>query len=183
MWICSPNLTGKQGEATMETSPILQFHGGEIDVNASVAAYAEMIEQHGFPDAHTQLLQQLRARVEADSSPPAQTIARVLEVETTMLIDASIAGVAAEHLPFLYTVIGEVFADRGRPFRQALWREAKQAEQVHEDAIHQEMRETGRNRLEVVPYMESVALERLQERQERILALVTSVAHEDAESS
>jgi hypothetical protein len=163
----------------MDTTTILQFRGDELDISTSVTTYAERIEQQGFPDTHTHLLHELRTWAETNSPSAAQTIDRVLEVESTLLVDAGIAGVAAEHLPFLYAVIGEVFADRGRPFRQALQREAKHAEQVHEDAIHQEMRETGSNRLEVVPYMESVALERLQERQERLQALITSLASED----
>lgn len=165
----------------MDTATILQFRGDELDVSTSVATYAERIEQQGFPDTHTHLLHELRVWAETDTPSVAQAIERALEVESTLLIDASIAGVAAEHLPFLYTVIGQVFADLGRPFRQALLRAAKHAEQAHEDAIHQEMRETGSNRLEVVPSMESVALERLQERQERVQALVASLASEDPE--
>jgi hypothetical protein len=165
----------------MDSTTILQFRGDDIDMSASVSAYTESIEQQGFPDAHSQLLQELRAWVEATPTLPGHPIERVLEVENTILMDAGIAGIAAEHLPFLYTSIGQVFADRGRPLRHALLHAAKQAEDDHEEAIQHEMQETGSDRLEVVPYMESVALERLQERQERVLSIVTSLTREDTE--
>jgi hypothetical protein len=165
----------------MDSTTILRFSGDAIDLGASVTAYTEMIEQQGFPEAHSQLLHELRAWVEATPTLPGHPIERLLEVESAILMDAGVAGVAAEHLPFLYTSIGQVFADRGHPLRQALLRAAKQAEAVHEDAIQHEMQETGSDRLEVIPYMESVALERLQERQERVLSIVTSLTSEGTE--
>jgi hypothetical protein len=34
-------------------------------------------------------------------------------------MDASVAGLATQHLPFLYTVLGEVFDELGPEFRRA----------------------------------------------------------------
>jgi hypothetical protein len=155
---------------------ILQFHDGDLDVSASTGVYMEAIAQWGFPDTHANLVQALRLWVEMEptTQSPQQKLERVLEVENDILIDTGIAGVAVEHLPFLYTVLGEVFEDYGQVFRQALQREALHVERVQEDAIHEQMREIGCDRLEVVPYMEDVALERLQARRERVLTLLNA---------
>jgi hypothetical protein len=160
-----------------DTTAIVQFRHNDIDVGATVESYAEAIKQQGFPEVHAQLLEELRAWCEAeagDEGALAPTIERVLEVEAEVLEDASVAGVAAEHLPFLYTVVGQVFKTGGPAFQKALLRQARQAEQAYEEAIRQHMRETDCDRLVAVQYMESVALERLQERDERLRDLVAS---------
>jgi hypothetical protein len=159
----------------MERSTILQFDGNHIDIEASIGVYLEAVAQWGFRDAHTQLLQELRTWADTalmTQSSPEQKLERVLAVEHNILMDTGIAGVAAEHLPFLYSILGEVFEDYGDAFRQTLRREAQHVERVLEDAVHQEMRETGGDRFEVVPYMESAALERLEDRRERALAML-----------
>lgn len=159
----------------MEPMTILRFRDGDLDMGATIETYAEAIRQQGFPDVHAQLLEELRAWAEADSGDevsPEQTIQRVLDVEAEMLEDASVTGVAAEHLPFLYTIIGQVFKSGGPTFQKALLREARHVEQAYEDDIQQHMRETDCDRLEAVQYMESVALERVQERDERIQDIV-----------
>jgi hypothetical protein len=159
----------------MERSTLLQFEGNHIDIEASIGVYLEAVAQWGFRDAHTQLLQELRAWADTalmTQSRPEQKLERVLEVEHNMLMDTGIAGVAAEHLPFLYSILGEVFEDYGDAFRQTLQREAQDVERVLEDAVRREMRETGGDRFEVVPSMESDALERLEDRRERALAML-----------
>src|SRR2546423_15461026 len=149
---------------------------GEPDVGASAATDAELVQQWGLPTVHTQLLQELKAWVEtvpALRRQPAVALERILDVEGSILMDASVAGLAAEHLPFLYTVLGEVFEELGPEFRRALQREAARAEKVHEDDTRAQMAESGtEDRLDAVFAMENVALERLQERQERVLLLV-----------
>ena len=95
-------------------------------------------------------------------------------------MDASVAGLAAEHIPFLYTVLGEVFEELGPGFRRALHREAALAEKAHEDETHAQMAELGtEDRLDAVYEMENVALERLQERQERVMLLVEGLSEKD----
>jgi hypothetical protein len=95
-------------------------------------------------------------------------------------MDASVAGLAAQHLPFLYTVLGEVFDELGPEFRRALQREAARAEKVHEDDTRAQMAESGtEDRLDAVYAMENVALERRQERQERVMLLVEALGEED----
>jgi hypothetical protein len=74
------------------------------------------------------------------------------------------ACVAAEHIPSLYSVLGRVFEDGGQAFRQQLLRAAHDAELAHEAAVQQHMQETGCDRLEAVQFMETTALQRLQER-------------------
>ena len=104
----------------------------------------------------------------------------ILEVEGSILMDASVAGLAAEHIPFLYTVLGEVFEELGPGFRRALHREAALAEKAHEDDMRQQMGEAGtEDRLDAVYDMENVALERLQERQARVMLLVEGLRKED----
>lgn len=159
----------------MDHPSILQFREDDIDVASSTGLYMEAIARWGFRDAHIQLLQELRSW--ADTAPmnqsgPEQKLEQVLEVEHDFLADTGVAGVASEHLPFLYSVLGEVFEDYGDAFRQALRQEAQHIERVREDAIHQQMRETGCDRFEVVPYMESAALERIEDRRERVLAII-----------
>jgi hypothetical protein len=89
-------------------------------------------------------------------------------------MDAGVTGVAAEHLPFLYSVIGRVFEDGGQAFWQQLFRAAHDAEQSHEDTVQQHMRERGCDRFEAAQFMEATALQRLQERQERVVYAVES---------
>lgn len=158
----------------MDHPNMLQFRDDDLDVEASIGVYMEAIAQWGFRDAHIQLLQELRTWADTapmNQSSPEQRLENILEVEHDFLMDAGIAGVAAEHLPFLYSVLGEVFEDYGDAFGQALRHEAQHIERVREDAIHQQMRETGCDRFEAVPYMESAALERLEDRRERVLAI------------
>jgi hypothetical protein len=156
---------------------------GEPDISASAATYVAYVPQWGLPAVHTQLLQELRAwteRVPAWRRQPREALERLFDVEGSILLDASVAGLAAEHLPFLYTVLGEVFAEVGPAFRRALQDEAALAEQAHEEALGQYADDTGtEDRLEGVYEMETVALERLQERQERVLLLVESLSEEE----
>src|SRR5919106_166034 len=111
---------------------------------------------------------------------PRLALERLFEVEGSILMDASVAGLAAQHIPFLYTVLGEVFDELGPEFRRALHREAALAEKANEDDTHAQMAEIGtEDRLEAVYEMENVALERLQERQERVMLLVEGLGEED----
>lgn len=174
-------------EARQQPRPpasILQLRHGEPDVSASAATYAEAVAQQGLPETHTQLLRDLKDWVATDPETghsPREALLRVLEVEADILMDAAVAGTTAEHMPFLYTVVGEIFAEHGRAFEQALRREAQQAEQAYEDAIHQHMQDTGCDRLEAVYAMENVTLQRLQERQERLGLVVESLLGEETE--
>ena len=167
----------------MQQISILQLVNGEPDVSASATTYAEGVRQWGLPTVHTQLLQELRAWIETVPDwrrQPRLALERLLEVEGTMLTDASVAGLAAEHIPFLYTVLGEVFDELGPAFRRALQQEAALAEKAHEDDTHAQMAESGtEDRLDAVYEMENVALERLQERQERVMLLVEGLGEED----
>ena len=157
----------------MENLSLLQFQGADLDRGACVAAYMESLERQGFPRTHEQLLHELRAWVDPNRTSPASgTIQRMLDVENDILMDAGVTGVAAEHIPFLYSVLGRVFEDGGQAFRQQLLRAAHDAELAHEDAVQQHMRETGCDRLEAVQFMETTALQRLQERQERVVYAV-----------
>ena len=158
----------------MDRPTILQSLNRHLDVEASTGVYLEAIAQWGFRDAHTQLLQELEAW--ADDAPmtqssPEQKLEWVLEVEHDILMDAGIAAVAIQHLPFLYSILGEIFEDYGEAFRKVLRREAQHVERVLEDALQKHMQETGGNCFEAVPYMESAALERLAERRERVLTM------------
>jgi hypothetical protein len=164
-----------EGDVSMDRPTILQSLHHHLDVEASTGVYLEAIAQWGFRDAHTQLLQELGAWVDAapiTQDSPEQKLERVLEVEHDILMDAGITAVAIQHLPFLYSVLGEVFEDYGDAFRKVLRREAQHVERVLEDALQKHMDETGGNRFEAVPYMESAALERLEERRERVLAML-----------
>jgi hypothetical protein len=167
----------------MQQISILQMANGEPDANATAATYAEGVRQWGLPTVHTQLLQELRAWIEtvpALRRQPRMALERILEIEGSILMDASVAGLAAEHIPFLYTVLGEVFDELGPEFRRALHREAALAEKAHENDIHQQMGEAGtEDRLDAVYEMENVALERLQERQERVMLLLEGLGEED----
>lgn len=162
---------------------ILQMTNGEPEIDTSAATYATCVQQWGFPAVHTQLLQELRAWVEtvpALRRQPRLALERIFDVEGSLLMDASVAGLAAQHLPFLYTVLGEVFDELGPEFRRALQREAAQAEKAHEDDTQAQMAESGtEDRLDAVFAMENVALERLQERQERVMLLVEALGEED----
>ena len=167
----------------MQQITILQMAHSEPDVSASATTYAEGVRQWGLPTVHTQLLQELRAWMETVPDlhrQPRLALERLLEVEGSILMDASVAGLAAQHIPFLYTVLGEVFDELGPEFRRALHQEAALAEKAHEDDTHAHMAELGtEDRLEAVYEMESVALERLQERQERVMLLVEGLGEED----
>ena len=167
----------------MPQIPILQMANGEPDVNTSAATYAEGVRQWGLPTVHTQLLQELRAWIETVPDwrrQPRLALERLFEVEGSILMDASVAGLAAQHIPFLYTVLGEVFDELGPEFRRALHREAALAEKANEDDTHAHMAEIGtEDRLDAVYEMENVALERLQERQERVMLLVEGLGEED----
>jgi hypothetical protein len=111
---------------------------------------------------------------------PRLALERILEVEGSILMDASVAGLAAQHIPFLYTVLGEVFDELGTEFRHTLHREAALAEKAHEDNTRAQMAEIGtEDRLDAVYDMENVALEYLQERQERVMLLVEGLREED----
>lgn len=167
----------------MQPMTLLQMAHGEPDVSASATAYAEGVPQWGLPTVHTQLLQELRAWMETVPDwrrRPRLALERLLEVEGSILMDASVAGLAAQHLPFLYTVLGEVFDALGPEFRRALHREAALAEKANEEDTHARMAEIGmEDRLEAVYEMENVSLERLQERQERVMLLVEGLGEED----
>lgn len=158
----------------MENLELLQFRDRDLDLGATITAYAEAVTQRGFPETHEQLLRDLLQWVDPDTTAHAlslETVEQVLDIEYEILTDASVAGTVSEHIPFLYTVLGHVF-DAGRAFRQAMRRAAYDAEQAHEDAIHQYMQERGCDRLEAVQLMEATAFQRLQERQERVLSAV-----------
>jgi hypothetical protein len=161
---------------------ILQIAHGEPEVNASAANYAAMIPQWGLPATHTQLLQELKAWGETVPElrrQPVGALQRILEIEGSILLDASVAGIAAEHIPFLYTVLGEVFEEFGPQFRRELRQAAALAERTYEEDISKQMDETGADRLEAVYDMESVALQRLQERQEHAMLLVEGLREQD----
>ena len=138
----------------MQQIPILQMVNGEPDVSASAVAYAEGVRQWGLPTVHTQLLQELRAWLETVPDwrrQPRMALERTLDVEGSILMDASVTGLAAEHIPFLYTVLGEVFDELGPEFRRALHQEAALAEKAHEDDTHAQMAEIGtEDRLDAV---------------------------------
>jgi hypothetical protein len=167
----------------MQQISILQMVNGEPDVSASAATYAEGVRQWGLPTVHSQLLQELRAWSETVPDlrrQPRLALERILDVEGTILTDASVAGLAAEHIPFLYTVLGEVCEELGPEFRRALHQEAALAEKAHEDDTHAHMAEIGtEDRLDAVYEMENVALERLQEWQERVTLLVEGLGEEE----
>ena len=68
----------------------------------------------------------------------------------------------------------------GAQFRRALHQEAALAEKAHEDDTHAQMAEIGtEDRLDAVYEMETIALERLQERQERVTLLVKGLGEEE----
>jgi hypothetical protein len=167
----------------MQQITILQMANSEPDVSASATTYAEGVPQWGLPTVHTQLLQELRAWIETVPDlrrQPRLALERILEVEGSILMDVSVAGLAEQHIPFLYTVLGEVFDELGPEFRRALHREAALAEKANEDDTHAQMAEIGtEDRLEAVYEMENVALERLLERQERVMLLVEGLGEED----
>jgi hypothetical protein len=166
----------------MPDMAILQLHHGEPDIGTSAASYVEAVQQQGLPATHTQLLQELKAwtaAIPAFRQQPLVAMQRVLEAESNILLDAGVAGIAAEHMPFLYTVLGQVFAELGPAFRQALRHEAVQAEQAYEADMHKQMDDTGSDRLEALYDMESIALQRLQARQERVLLLLEGLEDED----
>lgn len=158
----------------MTNLSLLQLQGADWDRGATAAAYIESLEQQGFPRTHEQLLRELRARIDPKRPfPSSDTIQHMLDIENDILMDAGVTGVAAEHIPFLYAVLGRVFEDGGQTFRLLLLQAAYDAEQAHEDAVHQQMRETGCDRFEAVQFMEATALQRLQERQERVVDVVS----------
>lgn len=162
----------------MNAANILQFHDGEPHISASVPAYTEMIQQQGFPEAHARLLRELRGWAEADlvvRSQPAEIMRQVLDMEQEMLIDAGVAGVAVQHIPYLYTVLGDLFDEQEPAFQKAVEREANLAEQAYEEAIQEYMHETGCDRLEAIHFMEGSALARLQDRQERVMGWVERI--------
>ena len=167
----------------MQQVAILQMANGEPDVSATAATYAACVQQWGLPAVHTQLLQELRAWIETGAAlrrQPLMALERILDVEGSILTDASVAGLAAEHIPFLYTVLGEVFEELGAGFRRALHRDAALAEKAHEDDLRKQIGEVGKeDRLDAVYDMENIALERLQERQERVMLLVEGLREED----
>ena len=150
----------------MNTSNILQFHGREPDVSTSIPVYTEAIQQEGFPQAHACLLRELKAWVEADpafGTQPAEAIRRTLEVESDILLDAGVAGIAGQNIPYLHAILGSVFEYRGGAFQQAMEREAEQDEQAYEEAVQESMQNTGCDRLEAVQFMEGSMLARLQD--------------------
>ena len=162
---------------------VLQMANGEPDLSSSIATYTACVPEWGFPAIHTQLLQELKGWMARDPAVPHQprvALERVFEVEGNLLMDASVAGLAAEHLPFLYTVLGEVFAELGPQFRRALHRQAARVEKAHEDEIRQQMGESGTDdRLEAVYALENIALQRLQERQEHVLLLLEGLGEDE----
>jgi hypothetical protein len=167
----------------MQQITILQMANGEPDVSASTATYAECVQQWGLPAVHTQLLQELRAWIETVPHlrrQPRLALERILEIEGSIIMDTSVAGLAAEHIPFLYTVLGEIFEELGPEFRRALQREAALAEKTHEDDMRHQMGESRtEDRLDAVYEMENLALQRLQERQERVMLLIEGLSEED----
>ena len=132
---------------------------------------------------HTQLLQELKGwstTVLALHRQPREALERVLEIEGSILMDASVAGLAAEHIPFLYTVLGDVFAEVGPAFRRALHRAAALAEKGHEDEMRHQMDESGtEDRLEAIYALETVVLQRLQERQEQVMLVVEGLGEDE----
>ncbi|HEY7492451.1 MAG TPA: hypothetical protein VIH59_15245 [Candidatus Tectomicrobia bacterium] len=162
---------------------VLQMAHGEPDISASAATYAACVPEWGLPAVHTQLLRELKGWIAMDPAlhrQPRLALERVLEVEGSILTDASVAGLAAEHIPFLYTVLGDVFEELGPAFRRALHRQAAQAEKAHEDDMRQQMNESGTDdRLEAIYALENIALQRLQERQEHVLLLIEGLGEDD----
>ena len=159
----------------MPGAMILQLNDDQLEISASLTTYTEMVTAQGFPATHLQLLQELKAwldRQEAFRADPVQAMQDVLDFEAQFLTDAGVAGVASEHLAFLYTVVAEVFDEVDADFQHIMQHEAQLVEQTQEDAISQHMRETGCDRLEAVQYMKGAALEHLQERQDRIMHLL-----------
>jgi hypothetical protein len=173
--MCPPYISEIQ---VVNMSEILQFDGGEPDIGASVPAYTEAIQQGGFAQALARLLRELKAWADADPvlrTQPAEIIRRVLEMENDFVMDAGVAGIAAQNIAFLYAILGAAFVDWGRPFQEAMEYEAEQAEQAYEEAIQEQMQETGCDRLEAVQFMEDSALEYLQDRQEQVVHRVESL--------
>ena len=81
----------------MQQITILQMANGEPDVSASATTYAEGVPQWGLPTVHTQLLQELRAWIETVPDlrrQPRLALERILEVEGSILMDVSVAGLA-----------------------------------------------------------------------------------------
>jgi hypothetical protein len=150
----------------MPHGSILQLAHGEPDISTSAATYAAYVPQWGFPAVHTQLLQELKGwstTVLALHRQPREALERVLEIEGSILMDASVAGLAAEHIPFLYTVLGDVFAEVEPAFRRTL-----------------HMDESGtEDRLEAIYALETVALQRLQERQEQVMLVVKGLGEDE----
>ena len=70
---------------------------------------------------------------------------------------------------------GSVFDDRDGAFREAIGRQAAQAEQAYEEAVQEYRRDTGCDRPEAVQFMEGSTLARLQDRQERVISWVESI--------
>jgi hypothetical protein len=169
----------------MENFAILQFRHHDLDLGASVTVYAEAITQQGLPETHEHLLRELLQWVDPNAPSRAhslETLQQVLGIEYDILTDASVTGTVSEHIPFLYAVLGRVL-NAGRGFRQAMRRYAYDAEQAHEDDMHQYMQERGCDRLEAVQLMEATAFERLQERQERVLNAIEAHLGEDPEDT
>jgi hypothetical protein len=84
-----------------------------------------------------------------------------VEIESDILLDAGVAGIAGQNTSYLYAILASVFDDLGRAFQEAIEREAEQA---YEEDVQEYMRDTGCDRLEAVQFMEGSALARLQER-------------------
>ena len=133
---------------------ILQMTNGEPEIDTSAATYATCVQQwDSLPSTRSS------ARNSEPGWRPYQPCAasrgwrfeRIFDVEGSLLIDASVAGLAAQHLPFLYTVLGEVFDELGPEFRRALQREAARAEKAYEDDTKAQMAESGtEDRLDAV---------------------------------
>jgi hypothetical protein len=130
----------------------------------------------------TRLLAELKAWVEADpesGTQPAKAIRHTLEIESDLLLDAGVAGIAGQNIPYLYATSTPSSARylniAGRAFQKAMEREAEQAEQAYEEVVHEYMRDTSCNKLETVQCMEGSALVRLQDRQERVISWVESI--------
>lgn len=159
----------------MDHRKILQIHHNRLDIEATLGIYQEAMSQWGFRDAHTQFLKELwswSAPNPMAQSRPGQRLERAMAVEHPVLMDTGVASVAIEHLPFLYSILGEVFEDYGAGFRRMLQDEAQHIERVQEEAIHKQMSETGCNRREALAYIEHAALGRLADRRERVLAML-----------
>lgn len=173
--MCPPYIREIQ---VVNMSGIQHFDGGDPDVSTSVPAYTEAIQQEGFAQAHARLLRELKAWADADPvlrTQPPESIRRVLEMENDFVMDAGVAGIAAQNIAFLYAILGAAFEDWGRPFQEAMEYEAEQPEQAYEEAIQEQMQETGCDRLEAVQFMEDSALEYLQDRQEQVMLRVESL--------